>query len=225
MKEKFYQRTWFVILMLVLIFPVGLILMWHNKKFNMPVRVAITILGAFIWLSTLLPNKSTEENIINENTTVEPTTIASTVATTETSNLNTETAESTDALLSFYLDYVNNINSAPFDIVQNTAQAYADANNYTIEVTQPSDEKLGTIKVAKTNDNYVYLGFYPNNNNIETLSTVEYNLNPNVSISASNNSNFYISDIEYSTRNTERTEPKEKVSDTNQQIEFLNNFK
>ena len=54
MKEKFYQRTWFVILMLVLIFPVGLILMWHNKKFNMPVRVAITILGAFIWLSTLL---------------------------------------------------------------------------------------------------------------------------------------------------------------------------
>ena len=179
MKEKFYQRTWFVILMLVLIFPVGLILMWHNKKFNMPVRVAITILGAFIWLSTLLPNKSTEENIINENTTVEPTTIASTVATTETSNLNTETAESTDALLSFYLD----------------------------------------------NDNYVYLGFYPNNNNIETLSTVEYNLNPNVSISASNNSNFYISDIEYSTRNTERTEPKEKVSDTNQQIEFLNNVK
>ena len=71
----------------------------------------------------------------------------------------------------------------------------------------------------------MYLGFYPNNNNIETLSTVEYNLNPNVSISASNNSNFYISDIEYSTRNTERTEPKEKVSDTNQQIEFLNNVK
>ena len=34
MKEKFYEKTWFTILTLICVFPVGLILMWKNKKFN-----------------------------------------------------------------------------------------------------------------------------------------------------------------------------------------------
>lgn len=41
--QKFYQESWFVILMLVVFFPVGLFLMWKHKKFNFAARVVISI--------------------------------------------------------------------------------------------------------------------------------------------------------------------------------------
>ena len=43
MKEKFYEKTWFTILTLICVFPVGLILMWKNKKFNIPLGIACCI--------------------------------------------------------------------------------------------------------------------------------------------------------------------------------------
>lgn len=44
--EKFYQKTWFCVLMLFLFFPIGLILMWRYKKFGETARIIIT--GLFI---------------------------------------------------------------------------------------------------------------------------------------------------------------------------------
>lgn len=44
--EKFYQKTWFCVLMLFLFFPIGLILMWRYKRFNETARIIIT--GLFI---------------------------------------------------------------------------------------------------------------------------------------------------------------------------------
>ena len=39
---KFYQKTWFVVLMLLVFFPVGLFLMWRYQKFNQIARIIIT---------------------------------------------------------------------------------------------------------------------------------------------------------------------------------------
>lgn len=57
---KWYQKTWFVVLMLIFLFPAGLILMWWNKKFSNNVRIIITVMfGIFIILSSI--DKSQEK--------------------------------------------------------------------------------------------------------------------------------------------------------------------
>lgn len=43
-KLKFYQKSWFIILMLIVLFPVGLVLMWKNRKFHAAVRVILSVI-------------------------------------------------------------------------------------------------------------------------------------------------------------------------------------
>ena len=43
-KKKWYYSTWFVILMLIMIPPVGIILMWTGARFPKPVRIGITLI-------------------------------------------------------------------------------------------------------------------------------------------------------------------------------------
>lgn len=43
------DRSWFVILMLFIIFPVGLVLMWRKEKFSKAGRIILTIIGT-CWL-------------------------------------------------------------------------------------------------------------------------------------------------------------------------------
>ena len=45
-KEGVSHKTWFVILFLILFWPVGLILMWSRKKFPLAVRIIITLIIA-----------------------------------------------------------------------------------------------------------------------------------------------------------------------------------
>lgn len=45
-QQKFYQKTWFIILLLILFFPVGLFLMWKYKPFNRPAHIVITVIIA-----------------------------------------------------------------------------------------------------------------------------------------------------------------------------------
>src|SRR5699024_3306994 len=50
-KTAYYYRTWFVVFMLFLFFPVGFVLMWKGKKFGQTSRVIISAIG----LSLLYP--------------------------------------------------------------------------------------------------------------------------------------------------------------------------
>lgn len=47
----YYYRTWFVVFMLILFFPAGLILMWKGNKFGETGRIIISAFG----LSLLYP--------------------------------------------------------------------------------------------------------------------------------------------------------------------------
>lgn len=52
-KEKFYKKTWFIILILIIFFPVGVFLMWKTKKIHAILRVVLSaILGLWFafWL-------------------------------------------------------------------------------------------------------------------------------------------------------------------------------
>lgn len=56
-KTKIVEKTWFVILMLLLFFPVGAYFMWKGKKFNKGVRIATSaILGLnfLFWLFLII---------------------------------------------------------------------------------------------------------------------------------------------------------------------------
>lgn len=47
---RFYQRAWFTILMMFCCcFPLGLFLMWHNKKFLFLTRAIITFVFSTLW--------------------------------------------------------------------------------------------------------------------------------------------------------------------------------
>lgn len=44
----FWQKTWFIVLLLFLFPPAGIVLMWVSHKFNNPIRIVLTILG-ILW--------------------------------------------------------------------------------------------------------------------------------------------------------------------------------
>ncbi|MCI4136316.1 hypothetical protein MMJ09_04100 [Bacillus vallismortis] len=50
-KVPFYKTTWFTVLALVLCFPVGVILMWVNKKFPTTIRIVITVLALILCIA------------------------------------------------------------------------------------------------------------------------------------------------------------------------------
>ena len=48
-EEKIYQKTWFIVICLIIIFPVGIFLMWKYHKFNKVIRVIVSIAILFIF--------------------------------------------------------------------------------------------------------------------------------------------------------------------------------
>lgn len=90
MNEKFYQKTWFcIVMMFCCCFPLGIFLMWKYKKFNQPVRIIISAFFAIMIIismvngqtesetkseiieSSIEENMNTEETNIDETTSVE----------------------------------------------------------------------------------------------------------------------------------------------------------
>ena len=195
--------------------------------------ITLLILIVIVTISYSGCSKSNNENIVTSTETTHIETSETTTTTTTTESTTTETTTinivdsliEKDKLLSVYLDYTNYIYNSSFDTIKEQLTIYAKNNDYSLEVTEPTSEIIGDIKLLNNSDNYVYFAFYPNQDNIETLSAVEYSLNSEISISASNEMNFYISKITYKTRNTNREEVNQTVSNIDEQINFLANIK
>ena len=84
---KIYEKNWFIILMLVLFFPVGLFLMWKNAKWNKTVKIIISVLFA---AAVIFSNGSEEsKNVETKNTNAE----VETVDKTKDANAEVETAK------------------------------------------------------------------------------------------------------------------------------------
>ena len=70
---KIYEKNWFIILMLVLFFPVGLFLMWKNAKWHKTVKIIISVLFAVM---VIFSNGSEEsKNIETKDTNAEVETV------------------------------------------------------------------------------------------------------------------------------------------------------
>ena len=62
-KGKWYQRTAFTVIMLILFFPVGLVLMWvYRKNWKMAVKVIISVLCVIIILPSVFGDDSDSQN-------------------------------------------------------------------------------------------------------------------------------------------------------------------
>ena len=70
---KIYEKNWFIILMLVLFFPVGLFLMWKNAKWHKTVKIIVT---ALIVVMAIFSNGSEEsKNVETKDTNAEVETV------------------------------------------------------------------------------------------------------------------------------------------------------
>lgn len=58
-KEKIYKRTWFIILMLIFVCPVGIFLMWKYKDWSKTVKIIVAI-ASVIFMIIALANGNTE---------------------------------------------------------------------------------------------------------------------------------------------------------------------
>ena len=70
---KIYEKNWFIILMLVLFFPVGLFLMWKNAKWHKTVKIIVT---ALIVVMAIFSNGSEKpKNVETKDTNAEVETV------------------------------------------------------------------------------------------------------------------------------------------------------
>lgn len=65
-KAKWYERSWIIILSLILIYPVGLSLMWAFKKWKLWLRIVITIIFLLIYFVNIGDNNETETKTVHK---------------------------------------------------------------------------------------------------------------------------------------------------------------
>ena len=70
---KIYEKNWFIILMLILFFPVGLFLMWKNAKWHKTVKIIISVLFAIMVIFSNGSEKS--KNVETKDTNAEVETV------------------------------------------------------------------------------------------------------------------------------------------------------
>lgn len=74
MGNKFYNKNWFIILSLIFIFPLGIFLMWKNKKWTRNIRIAVSILSVlffFIAISSPDESRSTDDQQIESQSVID----------------------------------------------------------------------------------------------------------------------------------------------------------
>ena len=70
---KFYEKDWFIVLMLIVFFPVGLFLMWKYSKWNKTAKIIISV---FFAVMVIFSNGSEEsKNVETKNTNTEVETV------------------------------------------------------------------------------------------------------------------------------------------------------
>lgn len=125
----------------------------------------------------------------------------------------TNTIEMSALFETVYLPYVKRENAFDF----NSVKAFVQSTSYTTEITEPTEEKIGQIKVLDENGNYVYFAFVPDDG-VEVILTLTYfQVSSNSEVSFDN-----YGSPEYDSYFTHVIgSDEESVSDVETQIKFL----
>ncbi len=65
-KTKFYKKTWFAILLAILIYPIGMILVWTNKTMSKKTKIITTVVGAVFFMVVLSSDTAAPEITLND---------------------------------------------------------------------------------------------------------------------------------------------------------------
>lgn len=57
--NKWFAKNWFVILMIIFVFPIGLFLMWKCSTWKTRIKILITVILSIIFLNSFLNNSTT----------------------------------------------------------------------------------------------------------------------------------------------------------------------
>ena len=87
---KFYEKDWFIVLMLIVFFPVGLFLMWKYSKWHKTAKIIISVFFAVMFI---FHDGSTEsKNVETKNTNAE----VETAVETKDANVEKETTKTSE---------------------------------------------------------------------------------------------------------------------------------
>ena len=158
---KIYEKNWFIILMLVLFFPVGLFLMWKNAKWHKTVKIIVT---ALIVVMAIFSNGSEEsKNVETKDTNAE----VETIVETKDANVEKETTKTDKAEDNVPTEYKNALKRAKsYDKTSHMSkqglydQLTSEFEQFTPEAAQyaidnvNADWKENALKTAKSYQEY-----------------------------------------------------------------------
>ena len=117
-------------------------------------------------ITTKASDMKITENIIETTTISIPTTIETTIITTEEPK---QTLVVTPIYQDIFLKLADGIGTTLFEEVKQIAEK----SSYKYDITEPTENDLGIINIYGNNNDYIYISFYPKND-IEILSCIEY---------------------------------------------------
>ena len=65
-ETKFYKRTWFIVLMLLFVPPVGIFLMWKFTRWNQVLKVILSVVFGILFIFALMIGSSEDKSKIEE---------------------------------------------------------------------------------------------------------------------------------------------------------------
>lgn len=168
-------------------------------------------------IATTVADETTEpaETTKKETTTTEKVTTAPEETTIE------ETTEiiflTTKLYDDIFLHFKDSVGEATFDEIKE----YILSLDYNYEITEPTEEDLGTFKVYDESGNYVYICCYlQKSNNIETMATLNYhNAETENEITISDAS--HTSKIKYETFDKSKETPRSEVNSLDDLLKFM----
>lgn len=153
--EKFYQKTWFIVLALIVFAPVGVVLMWmYRKSWNTVVKAVASVVMLVIFMAAVIGGGSDTADASPTNTvsmtestiTAEATTAATTTAPTTTAPTTTETTLSIE-------EQKSKFESIDYKKIAREPDKYVDAKiKFTGEVAQVMEDTFTVLRVAESGD-------------------------------------------------------------------------
>ncbi|MDE5779167.1 MAG: hypothetical protein K2I10_11765 [Lachnospiraceae bacterium] len=155
-KEKFYQKTWFMWVLLVFLPPIGIIFMWATKKeMTTGKKVIFTIIGLIWWLIVMAVKSADSDGGTTEtNAGVATTERNVTTAGDVTETATTEAATETKALESYEVELAAGHYTAGVDIPEGTYNLKCISGSGNVTSTNMFSGGLNEIMSLDTSDGY-----------------------------------------------------------------------
>lgn len=157
---KFYQKTWFIWLSLILFAPLGIILLWTQKKYKPVVRVILSFVFLIFFIAILPKGNNTNQTASNTTDAIQSTTQLTSQSTSQPTSQATSVTEATETTKQKetkpQIEFKNVIFGHSLGVTTVNGEAInndAKAHSFTLKVSfYDKDDKLLGTAVGAVND-------------------------------------------------------------------------